>query len=134
MPGVRLSGRWKTDGDGPERLRIDGPGRLDGVVRFREIENELIFRVRGRIAGRRVRARVRIHSCFIEPSIESESGGEAGRLASRGPRRSAVPAMRRALVTFLVAVALLLLGAAPSAEAELQLQALRPDTASHARA
>jgi pimeloyl-ACP methyl ester carboxylesterase len=86
VPGVRLSGRWKTEGDGPERLRIDGPGRLDGVIRFREIENELIFRVRGRIAGRRVRARVPVHSYFIDAINESESGGEAGRLASVAPR------------------------------------------------
>jgi pimeloyl-ACP methyl ester carboxylesterase len=86
VPGVRLSGRWKTEGDGPERLRIDGPGRLDGVVRFREIENELIFRVRGTIAGRRVRARVPVHSYFIDAINQGESGGEAGRLASRAPR------------------------------------------------
>jgi pimeloyl-ACP methyl ester carboxylesterase len=86
VPGVRLSGRWKTEGDGPERLRIDGPGRLDGVVRFRQIENELIFRVRGTIAGRRVRARVPVHSYFIDAINQGESGGEAGRLASRAPR------------------------------------------------
>ena len=85
VPGVRLSGRWRTEGDGPERLRIDGPGRLDGVVRFREIENELIFRVRGRIAGRRVRARVAVHSYFIDAINQSDSGGEARRLASRAP-------------------------------------------------
>jgi hypothetical protein len=91
VPGVRLSGRWNTEGDGPERLRIDGPGRLDGVVRFREIENELIFRVRGRIAGRRVRARVPVHSYFIDAINQSDSGGEAGRLASRGARAPNVP-------------------------------------------
>jgi pimeloyl-ACP methyl ester carboxylesterase len=91
VPGVRLSGRWNTEGDGPERLRIDGPGRLDGVVRFSEIENELIFRVRGRIARRRVRARVPVHSYFIDAINQSESGGEAGRLASRGPRAPNVP-------------------------------------------
>ncbi len=91
VPGVRLSGRWRTESDGPERLRIDGPGRLDGVVRFREIENELIFRVRGRIAGRRVRARVPVHSYFIDAINESDSGGEADRLASRGARAPNVP-------------------------------------------
>jgi pimeloyl-ACP methyl ester carboxylesterase len=91
VPGVRLSGRWKTEGDGPERLRIDGPGRLDGVVRFREIENELIFRARGRIAGRRVRARVPVHSYIIDAINQSDSGGEAGRVASREPRAPNVP-------------------------------------------
>ena len=56
-----------------------------------EDENELIFRVRGRIAGRRVRARVPVHSYFIDAINQSESGGEARRLASRAPR---VPNLR----------------------------------------
>jgi len=60
-------------------------------LRFREVEDELIFRVRGRIAGRRVRARVPVHSYFIDAINQSDSGGEAARLASRGPRAPNVP-------------------------------------------
>jgi pimeloyl-ACP methyl ester carboxylesterase len=91
VPGVRLSGRWKTDGDGPERVLVDGPGRLDGVVRLREIENELIFAFRGRIAGRRIRARVPLHSRLIELAAQLEDGDEEGRAASLRPRAPNVP-------------------------------------------
>jgi pimeloyl-ACP methyl ester carboxylesterase len=92
VPGVRLSSRWKTDGDDFDRLRIDGPGGLDGLVTLREVENEMMFTVRGRIAGRRVRARVRIHSRLIDAAEQLEEGGGEARLASLRPRAPNVPA------------------------------------------
>jgi pimeloyl-ACP methyl ester carboxylesterase len=82
VPGVRLSGRW-TNSDGLGPLRIDGPGSLDGVLRLREGDDELTFAVRGRIAGRRVRARVPIRSRLLETFTEVEEGGGSARLAPR---------------------------------------------------
>jgi pimeloyl-ACP methyl ester carboxylesterase len=67
-------------------LRIDGPGRLDGTVRIRESDEDLAFAVRGRIAGRRVRARVRVHSPVLDAfsEVEVEGGGGTARLAAVG--------------------------------------------------
>ena len=65
---------------------FDGPGRLNGVLRIREDE-DLSFRVRGRIAGRRVRARVRIPTRFAElfSALEDvDSGGGSARAAALG--------------------------------------------------
>jgi hypothetical protein len=75
VPGVRLSGLWRGGGDvaasGP--LRIDGPGRLDGRFRLRDTDQDLVFRLRGRIAGRRVSVRVRVPSRLVE-AVEEEGG------------------------------------------------------------
>jgi hypothetical protein len=76
VPGVRFSSRWKTDSDRLGPMRIDGPGSLNGVLRVREID-DLRFAVRGRIAGRRVRARLRIRSRLIDAFNQVEVGGEA---------------------------------------------------------
>ena len=86
MPGVRLSSQWRTDSDTLGQLHIDGPGRLNGVLRIRE-DDDLSFRVRGRIAGRRVRARVRIPTRFAElfSALEDvDSGGGSARAAALG--------------------------------------------------
>jgi pimeloyl-ACP methyl ester carboxylesterase len=85
VPGVRLSSRWRTASDTLGPLHIDGPGRLNGVLRIREENEELSFRVRGRIAGRRVRARVRIPTRFAElfSALEDvDSGGGSARAAT----------------------------------------------------
>ncbi|HEX6653436.1 MAG TPA: alpha/beta fold hydrolase [Thermoleophilaceae bacterium] len=80
VPRVRLSGRFSGDG-GPIPLRIDGPGRLDGRIRVAEPgDDDLVFRVRGRIAGRRVHARVVIHSRLLD-AIEQSIGGSASAAA-----------------------------------------------------
>jgi hypothetical protein len=75
VPGVRISGLWRGGGDlassGP--LRIDGPGRLDGVFRLRDTDQDLVLRLRGRIAGRRVRVRVHIPSRLVA-TVEEEGG------------------------------------------------------------
>ena len=75
VPGVRVSGRWGLDSNRVGPLRIDGPGSLDGVIRVTE-EDDLTARVRGQVAGRRVRARVRIPTRFADlfETVE-ESGG-----------------------------------------------------------
>jgi hypothetical protein len=74
VPGVRLSGRWGLESNRIGPLRIDGPGALDGVIRIKE-EDDLISRVRGRVAGRRVRAQVRIPSRFADAFEEFEESG-----------------------------------------------------------
>ena len=73
VPGVRLSGRWNGD-EGAIPLRIDGPGRLDGRIRVAESGDDLAFRVRGRIAGRHIRATVVVHSRLIDAIEESIDG------------------------------------------------------------
>jgi pimeloyl-ACP methyl ester carboxylesterase len=81
VPGVRLSGRFKGDEDARIPLTIDGPGRLDGRIRLSEPEDDdLVFRVRGRIAGRRVHARLAIHSRLID-AIEQSIDGSASAAA-----------------------------------------------------
>jgi len=78
---VRLSGRWNGDLESIP-LRIDGPGRLDGRIRVTEPgDDDLVFRVRGRIAGRRVRARVLIHSRLIDAIEQSIDGSPAAAAA-----------------------------------------------------
>lgn len=81
VPGVRLSGLWRGGGDvassGP--LRIDGPGRLDGVFRLNDTDEDLVLLLRGRIAGRRVRARVHVPSRLV--ATVEEGGGFAGAAA-----------------------------------------------------
>jgi pimeloyl-ACP methyl ester carboxylesterase len=75
VPGVRLSGQWRGGGDaasaGP--LRIDGPGRLDGIFRLRDTDQDLVLRLRGRIAGRRVKVRVHVPSRLVA-TVEEEGG------------------------------------------------------------
>jgi hypothetical protein len=85
VPGVRFSSRWSTQSNSNVlgALHIDGPGSLNGVLRLRE-SDDLTFAVRGRLAGRRVRTRVRIRSRLLELFSELEDGGEAARLASQG--------------------------------------------------
>lgn len=90
VPGVRLSSRWRTQTSsnvlGP--LHIDGPGSLDGILRLRE-SDDLTFGVRGRLAGRRVRAKLRIRSRLLElfskVEVEVEDGGGSARLVRRAP-------------------------------------------------
>jgi len=91
VPGVRVSGRWnggaEPSSQGP--LRIDGPGRLDGVVRLGETDEDLLVRVRGRVAGRRVRVRVRVPSRLVE--LVAEDGGLAAAAALRWRLECAAP-------------------------------------------
>jgi pimeloyl-ACP methyl ester carboxylesterase len=80
VPGVRLSGRL-VDEDAP--LRIDGPGRLDGVVRVSDIGDDGHMWVRGRVAGRRVRVRVAVPSRLLELFAEDEGGDTSVAASSR---------------------------------------------------
>jgi pimeloyl-ACP methyl ester carboxylesterase len=66
VPGVQISLRADDDA---ERfpLRVEGPGRLDGRLAFRESDDEnFVIPVEGRVGGRRVRARLRIRSRIVE--------------------------------------------------------------------
>jgi hypothetical protein len=91
VPGVRFTSRWKTESNRLGPLHIDGPGSLDGVLRLREAD-DLTFRVRGRIAGRRVHTRVRIRSRLLELFSSVEGSGEPAQVAPRGPNlRSDAP-------------------------------------------
>jgi hypothetical protein len=65
-------------------VRIDGPGSLDGVLRLSEGEDDLVLRVRGRLAGRWVRARVRIPTRFDDVVDDVEEGGGSARTAALG--------------------------------------------------
>jgi pimeloyl-ACP methyl ester carboxylesterase len=77
VPGVRLSGRWNVEKESI-LLRIDGPGRLDGRIWISEPDgDDLVFRVRGRIAGRRIRTRVVIRSRLIDAIEQSIDGSPA---------------------------------------------------------
>jgi hypothetical protein len=91
VPGVRFTSRWTTESDRLGPLHIDGPGSLDGVLRLREAD-DLTFRVRGRLAGRRVHTRVRIRSRLLELFSSVETGGGPAQAAPRGPNlRSDAP-------------------------------------------
>ena len=79
VPGVRLSGRWDNESE-VIPMRVDGPGQLDGVLRLRESNEDLAFRVRGRLGGRRVRTRVRIETRLITIFQESELANAAAAL------------------------------------------------------
>lgn len=85
VPGVRFSSRWRTQSNSNVLggLRIDGPGSLDGALRLRE-SDDLTFAVRGRLAGRRVRTRVRIRSRLLDLFSQVEDGGEAARVVALG--------------------------------------------------
>jgi hypothetical protein len=88
VPGVRLSGRWGLESNRVGPLRIDGPGSLDGLIRVKE-EDDLTVRVRGRVAGRRVRATVRIPSRFADlfSAVEDvDSGGSRAAALGGLPR------------------------------------------------
>jgi pimeloyl-ACP methyl ester carboxylesterase len=82
VPGVRLSGRWDSGSD-RIGLRVDGPGGLDGVVRLLTADEELAFRVRGRLGGRRVNTRVRIESRLLSIFAEAELARAAAALPWR---------------------------------------------------
>jgi pimeloyl-ACP methyl ester carboxylesterase len=79
VPGVRLSARWDNESE-DIRLGVDGPGRLDGVVTLLESDDELVFRVRGRIGGKRVRTRVPIESRLLAIFAEAELARAAAAL------------------------------------------------------
>jgi pimeloyl-ACP methyl ester carboxylesterase len=66
IPGVRLSGRWNAESD-HFVVRVDGPGRLDGIMRLLTAEDDdaFVFRVRGHLGGRRLRTRVRLESRLL---------------------------------------------------------------------
>ena len=88
VPGVRLSGRWGLDSNRIGPLRIDGPGSLDGLIRISE-EDDLTARVRGRVAGRRVHATVRIPSRFADlfgAREDVDSGGSRAAALGGFPR------------------------------------------------
>jgi hypothetical protein len=91
VPGVRFTSRWKTESNRLGPLHIDGPGSLDGVLLLREAD-DLTFRVRGRLAGRRVHTSVRIRSRLLELFSSIETGGGPAQVAPRGPNlRSDAP-------------------------------------------
>jgi pimeloyl-ACP methyl ester carboxylesterase len=75
VPGVRLSGSWRggVEPRSERPLRIDGPGRLDGALRLGDTNEDLVLRVRGRIAGRRVRVRMHVPSRLVQ-AVEEEGG------------------------------------------------------------
>ena len=77
--GVRLSSRWDNESEGI-RVRVDGPGRLDGALRLLESDDELAFRVRGRLGGRRVRTQVRVESRLLTLFEEAELARAAAAL------------------------------------------------------
>jgi pimeloyl-ACP methyl ester carboxylesterase len=79
VPGVRLSSRWDSDATTSGPLLVDGPGALDGIVRLREGPDDLSFTVRGRIAGRRVRARVPVESRLADAFSQVEEAGASAR-------------------------------------------------------
>jgi pimeloyl-ACP methyl ester carboxylesterase len=83
VPGVRFSSNWKTDSNTLGPLHIDGPGSLNGVVRIRE-DDDLEFTVRGQIAERRVRVKLRIRSRLADLADEVDSGGGTSRAAAVG--------------------------------------------------
>lgn len=88
VPGVRFSSRWRTQTNSNVlgALHVDGPGRLNGVVQLRESQSDdLTFSVRGRLAGRRVRTRVRIRSRLLELFSGLEDSGGAARLEPGAP-------------------------------------------------
>ena len=76
VPGVRLSGRWNQERRAIP-LAIDGPGRLDGRIWVSEAGTDLALRLRGRIAGRRVRAIVLVPSRLAAAFDESIEGSAA---------------------------------------------------------
>ena len=79
VPGVRLSGLSDNESaDIP--LRVDGPGRMDGAVTLLQSDDDLVFRVRGRVGGRRVRTRVRIQSRVLTILQEAELARAAAAL------------------------------------------------------
>jgi pimeloyl-ACP methyl ester carboxylesterase len=81
VPGVRVSGRAHNDG-AFQTLFVDGPGALNGRLVARSADDDLVLLMRGRIAGRRVRARVRIPSHLTEllSLIEGVASGRAAAL------------------------------------------------------
>jgi pimeloyl-ACP methyl ester carboxylesterase len=88
VPGVRFSSRWRTDSTRLGPLHVDGPGSLDGVLRLRESDDDLMFAVRGRLAGQRVRTSVRLRSRLATLFSELEVSVEAARLVPLAPNVS----------------------------------------------
>ena len=85
VPGVRLTGRWlggvQPRSQGP--LRVDGPGRLDGVIRLGATDKDLMARVRGRIAGSPFRVRMLVPSRLVEVADERGALARAAALPWR---------------------------------------------------
>jgi pimeloyl-ACP methyl ester carboxylesterase len=84
VPGVRLTSRWKNGARVIGPVLIDGPGSLNGVVRLKEGPRDLSFLVRGRIAGRRVRAKVRVETRLAEAFSQTDEGGGSAPAAAVG--------------------------------------------------
>ena len=85
VPGVRLSSHWTDESEELGRVRIDGPGSLHGVLRIMESGDDLAFRVRGRLAGRRIRAKVRVQSQVLRLLDAEEVRGESARAGTLMP-------------------------------------------------
>jgi pimeloyl-ACP methyl ester carboxylesterase len=80
VPGVRVSGGGRGD-ERPRELFIDGPGALNGRVRVMGTGTDLVVRVRGRIAGRRVRVLLTIPS-RLSRLVSEIDGGTTARAAA----------------------------------------------------
>ena len=81
VPDVRLSLR-DISGDENPVMRLDGPGRVDGRLRVvGEFDDRLGYRVKGRLAGRPVRAKLRLNSRFFA-ALTTGAGQESGSAAS----------------------------------------------------
>jgi pimeloyl-ACP methyl ester carboxylesterase len=85
VPGVRFSSRWTAESNGVVVVRVDGPGSLDGVIRISEADDDLTFRVRGRLAGQRVRAQVPVRSRLLDLLAVDTIEGETARGGSLMP-------------------------------------------------
>ena len=83
IPGVRVSLAGSGRDEEEITARLAGPGRLDGrlrVVSNGDDQDALGFRVRGRLAGRRVKARLHVGSRVLEllAGIDEEDEGGGG--------------------------------------------------------
>jgi hypothetical protein len=106
VPGVRISSNQFGEDEDVFRLRVDGPGRLDGRVTL--VGDDTVLRARGVIGGRRFRTRVVLSSRFasvfgIEPGAATAAGTlrrlACARTSRKGlesclPRRLARPRFR----------------------------------------
>jgi pimeloyl-ACP methyl ester carboxylesterase len=81
IPGVRISIAALTGEEG-YTMKVDGPGRLDGRLAFGETDDDdLHYVVRGRIGGKRVRARLTFRSRLIDAlgdGVETSSSARPG--------------------------------------------------------
>jgi pimeloyl-ACP methyl ester carboxylesterase len=80
VPGVRLSIAALT-GENGYTMKVDGPGRLDGRLAVGETDDDdLDYVVRGRIGGKRVRARLTFHSRLLDAFNVEGSAASRNRL------------------------------------------------------